>query len=82
MRRRRTKEVLVDPSPISDYSKYAGASLITPNRYETRMGVGFEIKTIDDAARAARQLVQKLKLEAIVITLDKEGAYLQIARLR
>jgi D-beta-D-heptose 7-phosphate kinase/D-beta-D-heptose 1-phosphate adenosyltransferase len=71
------KRVLIDPSPISDYSKYAGASVITPNRYETRMGVGFEIKTIDDAARAARQLVRKLKLEAIVITLDKEGAYLR-----
>ncbi len=26
------KKVLVDPSPISDYSKYAGASLITPNQ--------------------------------------------------
>jgi D-beta-D-heptose 7-phosphate kinase/D-beta-D-heptose 1-phosphate adenosyltransferase len=41
------------------------------------MGVGFEIKTIDDASRAARQLVQKLKLESIVITLDKEGAFLK-----
>ncbi len=71
------KRVLIDPSPISDYSKYAGASVITPNRYETRMGVGFEINTIDDAAKAARQLVRKLKLEAIVITLDKEGAYLR-----
>ena len=71
------KRILIDPSPISDYSKYAGASVITPNRYETRMGVGFEIKTIDDAAKAARQLVKKLKLEAIVITLDKEGAYLR-----
>ena len=71
------KRVLIDPSPISDYSKYTGASVITPNRYETRMGVGFEIKTIDDAARAAREFVRKLKLEAIVITLDKEGAYLR-----
>jgi D-beta-D-heptose 7-phosphate kinase / D-beta-D-heptose 1-phosphate adenosyltransferase len=71
------KRVLIDPSPISDYSKYAGASVITPNRYETRIGVGFEIKTVDDAAKAAKQLVRKLKLEAIMITLDKEGAYLR-----
>ena len=71
------KRVLIDPSPISDYSKYTGASVITPNRYETRMGVGFEIKTINDAARAAKEFVRKLKLEAIVITLDKEGAYLR-----
>lgn len=71
------KKVLIDPSSITDYSKYTGATLITPNRQETRLGVGFEIKTIEDASRAARQLVKKLKLESIVITLDKEGAYLK-----
>jgi len=71
------KRVLIDPSPVSNYSKYAGATLITPNRYETCMGVGFEIRTIEDAARAGRQLVRKLNLEAVVITLDKEGAYLR-----
>lgn len=71
------KKVLIDPSPVSDYSKYAGATLITPNRQETCLGVGFEIKTIEDASRAAEQLVRKLGLEAIVITLDKEGAYLK-----
>ncbi|MGA2172965.1 MAG: D-glycero-beta-D-manno-heptose 1-phosphate adenylyltransferase [Sedimentisphaerales bacterium] len=71
------KKVLIDPSPVSDYSKYAGATLITPNRQETCLGVGFEIKTIDDAAKAADQLVRKLNLEAVVITLDKEGAYLK-----
>ncbi len=71
------KKVLIDPSPVSDYSKYTGATLITPNRQETRLGLGFEIKTIDDAAKAAEQLMSKLSLEAIVITLDKEGAYLK-----
>jgi D-beta-D-heptose 7-phosphate kinase/D-beta-D-heptose 1-phosphate adenosyltransferase len=71
------KKVLIDPSPITDYSKYTGATLITPNRQETRLGVGYEIKTIEDASRAAGQLIKKLKLESIVITLDKEGAYLK-----
>jgi D-beta-D-heptose 7-phosphate kinase/D-beta-D-heptose 1-phosphate adenosyltransferase len=71
------KKVLIDPSPISNFAKYTGATMITPNRQETRMGVGFEIKTIDDAKRAAKQLIQKLKLKSIVITLDKEGAYLK-----
>jgi D-beta-D-heptose 7-phosphate kinase/D-beta-D-heptose 1-phosphate adenosyltransferase len=41
------------------------------------VGVGFEIKTVSDAAKAAAQLVRKLNLEAVVITLDKEGAYLK-----
>jgi D-beta-D-heptose 7-phosphate kinase/D-beta-D-heptose 1-phosphate adenosyltransferase len=71
------KKVLIDPSPVSDYSKYAGATLITPNRQETRLGVGFEIKTIEDAAKAARQLARTLDIEAVVITLDKQGAYLK-----
>ena len=71
------KKVLVDPSISSDYSKYTNATLITPNRQETFVNVGFEIKTEDDAAKAAQQLAQKLQLEAVVITLDKEGAYLK-----
>ena len=71
------KKVLIDPSPVTDYAKYTGATLITPNRQETQLGVGFEIKTIDDASKAARKLIQKLKLESIVITLDKEGAFLK-----
>jgi D-beta-D-heptose 7-phosphate kinase/D-beta-D-heptose 1-phosphate adenosyltransferase len=71
------KKVLVDPSLVGDYSKYAGATVITPNRKETSVAVGFEIKTADDAAKAAEELVRKFKLTAVVITLDKEGAYLK-----
>jgi len=71
------KKVLVDPSLAGDYSKYAGATLITPNRSETSAAVGFDIKTAEDGARAAEELAEKLKLEAVVITLDKEGAYLR-----
>ncbi len=70
------KKVLVDPYRSNDYSKYSGATLITPNREETSLAVGFEIKTIENAKKAAAQLAEKLKLKAVVITLDKEGAYL------
>ena len=71
------KKVLVDPAPIDDYSKYAGACLITPNRKETSMAVGFNIDTIEDAQKAGDILAKKLSLEAVVITLDKDGAFLQ-----
>ena len=71
------KKVLVDPCLSSDYSKYVGATLITPNRQETSSAVGFDIETTEMAARAAKELAEKLKLEAVVITLDKEGAYLR-----
>jgi len=71
------KKVLVDPSPTGDYSKYLGATAITPNRKESSAAVGFEITDAQTAARAAEDLLHKLKLQAVVITLDKEGAYLK-----
>jgi len=70
------KKVLVDPTPGHDYAKYSGATLITPNRHEASTACGFEIRTIADAARAAEHLLADLRLEAVVVTLDKEGAYL------
>jgi D-beta-D-heptose 7-phosphate kinase/D-beta-D-heptose 1-phosphate adenosyltransferase len=71
------KKILVDPSRNSDYSKYAGATAITPNRKEASGAVGFEIKDVESAAKAAETLSEKLKIDAVVITLDKEGAYLK-----
>ncbi len=71
------RKILVDPSLGSDYSKYLGATLITPNRTESSAAVGFEVTDADSAAAAADELLRKLGLEAVVITLDKEGAYLR-----
>lgn len=70
------KKVLVDPCLTSEYEKYSGCCLITPNRKEASRVVGFEINSIADAAKAAEILVEKFKLDAVVITLDKEGAFL------
>ncbi|MBN2593956.1 MAG: bifunctional heptose 7-phosphate kinase/heptose 1-phosphate adenyltransferase [Sedimentisphaerales bacterium] len=71
------KKILVDPSLTSDYSKYTGATAITPNRKESSGAARFEVSDSEKAAKAADYLFQKLRLEAIVITLDKEGAYLK-----
>lgn len=75
------KKVIIDPSFTNDYSKYTGATVVTPNRQEASLVLGFEIKTKDDAAKAAGMLAKKLGLEAAVITLDKEGAYLKTGEL-
>jgi len=69
-------KVLVDPVRSADYTKYAGATLLTPNRYETSLAVGFEVREAAEAARAAQVLRQKLSLDAAVVTLDREGLYL------
>ena len=75
------KKVLIDPSPTSDYSKYLGATVITPNREETSKAVGFEIKNAETAAKAAEHFIRELNLEAVVITLDREGAYLKTGKI-
>ncbi len=71
------KTTLVDPSPIEDYTKYRRATVITPNRREASLAVGFEIVDEKSAAKAAKQLLDNFEFEAVVITLDKEGAYLR-----
>jgi D-beta-D-heptose 7-phosphate kinase/D-beta-D-heptose 1-phosphate adenosyltransferase len=43
------------------------------------LAVGFEIETPHAAAAAAEQLAKKLNLDAVVITLDRDGAYLKTA---
>ncbi len=71
------KKIVVDPSLAADYSKYKGASVITPNRQETSIAVGFELKNESDYKKAAGQLAERLNLDAVIITLDKEGSYLK-----
>lgn len=81
MARKAGKKILVDPASSCDYSKYEGASLITPNRKETSQAVGFPVESVDDAKYAAEILAEKLNLDAVVITLDKEGAFLHTKEL-
>jgi D-beta-D-heptose 7-phosphate kinase/D-beta-D-heptose 1-phosphate adenosyltransferase len=71
------KKILIDPAPKADFTKYTGASAITPNRLEASIASGINIKTVDDAAKAAAILIKKLNLDTVIITLDKEGAYLK-----
>jgi len=71
--------VFVDPAADRDYSKYSNATIITPNRQEASGAVGISITDQESASRAASKLLTELKLQAVVITLDKEGAYLKTA---
>lgn len=70
------KKMLVDPPLHEDYSKFTGATLITPNRKETSVASGIAVNSIQAAKQAAVKLFDQLSLDAAVITLDKEGAYL------
>lgn len=70
------KPVLVDPARIADYSRYAGADLITPNRFEAGLASGSVLEDQQDIAKAAGELLKQNNFAAVIITLDKQGAYL------
>ena len=65
------KPVLVDPKG-SDYARYAGATVITPNRAELAQVIG----AWDDEAQLherAQALREKLRLDALLLTRSEEG---------
>jgi len=65
------KRVLVDPKG-DDYSRYQGASVVTPNRAELREVVG-TWKDDADLERRAQGLRAKLELEALLLTRSEQG---------
>ncbi len=69
--------VLVDPAAISDYRKYTGVTSMTPNRFEVALACGErDVHDPPTWHRCATQLVRDLKMQSIVVTLDKHGALL------
>ena len=69
--RKAGKRVLVDPKG-DDYSRYQGASIVTPNLAELREVVG-RWKNEKDLVERAQALRRKLKLEALLLTRGEEG---------
>ncbi len=65
------KCVLVDPKG-EDFSPYAGASVLTPNRAEFRHIVG-SWKNEAELTEKAQALRSKLSLEALLLTRSEEG---------
>jgi rfaE bifunctional protein kinase chain/domain len=69
--RKAGKPVLVDPKG-DDYSRYKGASLVTPNLLELRQVVG-SWKDEKDLASRAQSLRDKLNLDALLLTRGEDG---------
>jgi rfaE bifunctional protein kinase chain/domain len=65
------KPVLVDPKG-SDYARYRGATVLTPNRGEFREVAG---RWADEAdlARRAQKLRAELALDALIVTRSEDG---------
>jgi rfaE bifunctional protein kinase chain/domain len=65
--RAQDKPLLVDPKG-RDYRKYAGATLLTPNRSEAVHAAGLE-----DLEQAAERLIADVKLASLLITQGEHG---------
>jgi D-beta-D-heptose 7-phosphate kinase/D-beta-D-heptose 1-phosphate adenosyltransferase len=70
--RSRNIRVLVDPKG-KDYSKFKGATVLTPNRREAAEACSLDEHNDDVVSIAGRRLVSDLELEAIVITEGDKG---------
>jgi rfaE bifunctional protein kinase chain/domain len=71
------KQVLIDPKG-DDYSRYAGATVVTPNLSELRAVVG-HWKSESDLTQRAQRLRADLGLEALLLTRSEEGMTLYSA---
>jgi D-glycero-beta-D-manno-heptose-7-phosphate kinase len=69
--RAKGKTVLVDPKG-EDYSRYRGATIVTPNRSELRAVVG-RWKDEDELTAKAQALREKLGIPALLLTRSEEG---------
>ena len=74
MARRLQVPVLVDPKG-TDYARYRGATLVTPNKKEAQEALGQKLDQLDQVPAAAQRLMELAELDAAVITLGPDGIY-------
>ncbi len=67
--------VAVDPKFIN-FFEFNGCTLFKPNRLEISRALGRVITTIDEAAIAGNQILERLSADAVLITLGEEGSIL------
>ena len=65
--------MLADPIRSNDYSRYRGVHCMTPNRLEAQLATGLTIGRVEDAIRVGQKLVDDLEMEAVLVTLDRDG---------
>ncbi len=71
--------VIVDPKG-RDYSRYKGATAVTPNRAEAEAATGIDCSSMAGVEAAGRKLCSELKLKVAVITLSAQGVAVIPAR--
>src|SRR5262249_8190514 len=66
------RKVLIDPKG-RDFARYRGATMLTPNRRELSDATGINIRSVEDAEKAARQLIDGHQIESVLAKLGSDG---------
>ncbi|HTH15847.1 MAG TPA: D-glycero-beta-D-manno-heptose-7-phosphate kinase [Magnetospirillum sp.] len=66
------KPVIVDPKG-TDYTRYGGATLLTPNRKELHEATGMPVDSDEAVVAAARLLIDTCKVDAVLVTRSQDG---------
>jgi len=73
--KKHNKTTIADPKGL-DFTKYAGVSLLTPNKKEATLASGREISDDMSLAEAGQILMNKAGIEKLLITCGKDGMVL------
>jgi D-beta-D-heptose 7-phosphate kinase/D-beta-D-heptose 1-phosphate adenosyltransferase len=76
--REQKKPVLIDPARLKDYRKYRGAAALTPNRSEFCLAAGLDNDRLPAIRAAVARFADALDIDALLVTLDREGALLRV----
>jgi len=72
MAKKQGKIISIDPKG-SDYQKYMGATVVTPNQRELEIATKTVIMCESSLVKAGRKLLQELKAEFVLVTKGEEG---------
>ena len=70
--RAQKRPVVVDPKG-KDFSRYRGATVMTPNRAELAAATGMPVATDEEIAAAAKKLIGECALESLLVTRGADG---------
>jgi len=70
--------VLVDPARMTNYTRYRGASMLTPNRVEFRLVSDCADDSVEAVCAHVGTVLEKYDLGGLLVTLDRDGAVLAL----
>ncbi len=66
---------LADPKAL-DFSKYSDVMVLTPNKKEASLAANVDIRSARDLMSAGKKIMEKIRLEKLLITCGKDGMML------